>query len=342
MRTCSGIAFILGLAAPVLGDTSDFTIRHWDQSQGLSQASVTALAQDAREFLWVGTFGGLARFDGLSFRHLPLAGPDRVESFEVLCLLAEGDTLWVGTDRGLYRLAGEELESVPLPAPLADRPIATLYRATDGSLWLGSANDGIARLIDGEFAFEPSTGDGRVPALVRLGEDESGRLLLWSARVGPLRLAGKQLESPSAGEHRRIWEQIALAPPLPAPARGPARQPGPAGTARVDLGLYFAAAADPYPEINFNGLSRSVGLVAASPDGSVWLGAEDGLFRGAGGASVASLWVAAVARGSPRCSSTATALSGSEPMARAFTSSYRVCSARSPSMTASPDARSMV
>src|SRR5881296_1016385 len=42
-------------------------MRTWRQLQGLPQSSITALAQDAHGFLWVGTQKGLARFDGVRF-----------------------------------------------------------------------------------------------------------------------------------------------------------------------------------------------------------------------------------------------------------------------------------
>src|SRR5271166_6560603 len=42
----------------------------WQTEQGLSGNSVTALLQDHEGYLWIGTFGGLARFDGETFRLL--------------------------------------------------------------------------------------------------------------------------------------------------------------------------------------------------------------------------------------------------------------------------------
>ena len=36
----------------------------WQTEQGLPQNSVTALLQDHDGYLWIGTFGGLTRFDG--------------------------------------------------------------------------------------------------------------------------------------------------------------------------------------------------------------------------------------------------------------------------------------
>ena len=46
----------------------------WQTEQGLPQNSVTALLQDHDGYLWIGTFGGLARFDGERFRVLDSEG----------------------------------------------------------------------------------------------------------------------------------------------------------------------------------------------------------------------------------------------------------------------------
>ena len=48
------------------------TVRQTEQ--GLPQNSVNALVQDHDGYLWIGTFGGLARFDGERFRVLGSAG----------------------------------------------------------------------------------------------------------------------------------------------------------------------------------------------------------------------------------------------------------------------------
>lgn len=44
-----------------------YTLRQWTVDDGLPVKSITDLYQDQRGFLWVATFSGLARFDGLSF-----------------------------------------------------------------------------------------------------------------------------------------------------------------------------------------------------------------------------------------------------------------------------------
>jgi ligand-binding sensor domain-containing protein len=59
--------------APTVASTaayasSDWIVRTWDTSDGLPQNTINAMVQTRDGFLWVGTSGGLARFDGVRFR----------------------------------------------------------------------------------------------------------------------------------------------------------------------------------------------------------------------------------------------------------------------------------
>jgi hypothetical protein len=69
-------------------------------AKGLSPSIVSAIAQDARGFLWVGTQDGLHRFDGYEFEH-DRANPDDKLALDDATITAlavhPSGTLWVGT-----------------------------------------------------------------------------------------------------------------------------------------------------------------------------------------------------------------------------------------------------
>ena len=52
--------------------SSEWVARWWQTEDGLPQNTVNALLQTRDGFLWVGTSGGLARFDGTRFRKFGL------------------------------------------------------------------------------------------------------------------------------------------------------------------------------------------------------------------------------------------------------------------------------
>ncbi|MDE6854412.1 MAG: hypothetical protein K2J38_05085, partial [Muribaculaceae bacterium] len=71
--------------------------------QGLPDNSVNAFAEDSLGFLWVGTWNGLARYDGRAskiFRH-DVNNPGSLTNDMVRALAGDKDGVWVGTDNGL-------------------------------------------------------------------------------------------------------------------------------------------------------------------------------------------------------------------------------------------------
>lgn len=62
------VAFFLLLVSTLkMAAAPQFRFDSWTTDNGLPQISVNSILQTADGFLWVATFGGLARYDGLRF-----------------------------------------------------------------------------------------------------------------------------------------------------------------------------------------------------------------------------------------------------------------------------------
>jgi signal transduction histidine kinase/ligand-binding sensor domain-containing protein len=84
-----------------IGHAGEYLIDVWDTENHLPNSSVTAIAQTPDGYLWVGTYNGLARFDGLRFVtfdpvNTPALGQARIRDL----FLDERGTLWINTYRG--------------------------------------------------------------------------------------------------------------------------------------------------------------------------------------------------------------------------------------------------
>lgn len=106
----------------------------WTQEQGNALPEITALAQTADGYLWLGTHTGLVRFDGMRF--VPLDTPSG-EKPDVLSLLPSADGgLWIRTLNAITRLYRGRL----VRYPEADRWLAGLNHSISldhaGNLWL--------------------------------------------------------------------------------------------------------------------------------------------------------------------------------------------------------------
>lgn len=85
---------VIGKAEPVYIDS----YRNFGIDEGLPQASVNALLQGRDGYLWIGTYGGLVRFDGDSFKTFH-ASPGGLVSNRILSLHEDRrGRLWIGTE----------------------------------------------------------------------------------------------------------------------------------------------------------------------------------------------------------------------------------------------------
>src|SRR3954452_16016972 len=83
------------LAATFLAD--GYSIRVWQTEDGLPQNLVTSAVQTRDGYLWLGTFGGLARFDGERFQVFDAANTPEIADSHITSLFEDAKgTLWIG------------------------------------------------------------------------------------------------------------------------------------------------------------------------------------------------------------------------------------------------------
>ncbi|WP_460813090.1 EAL domain-containing protein [Luteimonas pelagia] len=187
---------MLAMAAPARADVREFFFERLGSEQGLAQNTVTSLAQDAHGFVWVGTQGGLHRYDGQRFqpfRHDPRRLGGLPDSFVTALATSDDGVLWIGTySQYVTRL---DLRSGTFRTyPGAASPGAEHVRALlphDGHVWVGTSL-GLERLApasgvrDLVLRIPAKTGAQRAQALVA---DRAGAVWFGSSaglhRVGP-------------------------------------------------------------------------------------------------------------------------------------------------------------
>lgn len=168
----------------------------------LADAGVTALREDVREGLWIGTSRGrLLRKVHDAF--LPLT--NRVARGAVTALEQEPDgTLWVGSVAGgLVRVAADAVSTFSTTNGLLSNEIRTLHRDADGTLWIGTGGGGLARLKAGRlenFTARQGLGDDTVSQIL---EDDQGRLWLGCNR-GIFRVSKTELDALATGTTKLI------------------------------------------------------------------------------------------------------------------------------------------
>ena len=102
----SALSAPAALAATTLSARFAPDLRRYDSDQGLPQNSVTALLKDRAGYLWIGTYGGLVRYDGHDFRSYGSHAGDGPPSDRIIALLEDPQgRLWIATENaGVGRL----------------------------------------------------------------------------------------------------------------------------------------------------------------------------------------------------------------------------------------------
>ncbi len=170
--------------APRANDSTFSTnrLRQWTADDGLPQADVHCLLQSRGGYLWVGTMGGLVRFDGKAFVPVPL-NPLR----SVFCLaLAEDPSgaIWVGTTDGLARLAGNNVTTLTTQDGLLDNRIEALWSSPSGAIWIGTGRGLNIWLQDKLTAPELKGRDKHEREILSFHQERKDRLWIVGGNVG--------------------------------------------------------------------------------------------------------------------------------------------------------------
>jgi signal transduction histidine kinase/ligand-binding sensor domain-containing protein len=136
-----------------------YSIQNWQIEDGLPQNAVTSVVQARNGYLWVGTYSGLARFDGVQFT-----------------VFDENNT-----------------------PELHDSRVTSLFEADDGKLWIGHENGGVTSYQDGRFHAVNYNANRSGGKIVDIGTDQAGAVWLLNQQGLLTRLKDGLVLTPSAG-----------------------------------------------------------------------------------------------------------------------------------------------
>jgi len=158
-------------------------MRLWQVENGLPQNEITSVVQAHDGYLWVGTYSGLARFDGVRFTVFDNKNTPALPSRRVTSLFESSDhRLWIGFENGGVAVFKDGTFSpVKISAPWARRKISGLTEDGAGEVWLLDASGLLARIRDG-LVLSPQK--GTAAKLLSLARTASGSI--WVARDGHL------------------------------------------------------------------------------------------------------------------------------------------------------------
>ena len=190
--------FFSALAAP-----PNYFTRIWQVEQGLPQNKVTAVVQTRDGYLWLGTYNGLARFDGVRFTVFNDNNTPELRSSRITSLFeADDGTLWIGTENGnVSQYKDGHFAAVPLRANWRGGKIYAISSDEAGDVWLMNETGELVRVRDGQVLAPAAGVIAKVVALTRSASgqiwvDREGRVsLLKQGQLQPVGFAATNSET---------------------------------------------------------------------------------------------------------------------------------------------------
>jgi|WetSurMetagenome_2_1015567.scaffolds.fasta_scaffold15283_2 signal transduction histidine kinase/ligand-binding sensor domain-containing protein len=146
-------------------------------ADGLAGNRITALCQDSKGYLWIGTFDGLSVYDGLTFKNYTVT--DGLASSLVWCIAESRrtpGTMWIGTEGGLSNIRDGIFSTVRLGPGTGAGKVYSLLEDRAGTLWYTTGNGIHRRAGDSVTVVVPVASMATVSNLV---ESADGRV--WAA-----------------------------------------------------------------------------------------------------------------------------------------------------------------
>jgi signal transduction histidine kinase/ligand-binding sensor domain-containing protein len=155
-------AFVLGTALAVLHPAparaldpgkplGAYTVEVWGMRDGLYGASVRGIDQTADGYLWIASYGGVARYDGSRIVHLPVEPPGDMGGIAA----DQRGVLYIVPRRGAIRCAHRD-RLVPCPSAVpalnGETPTFNMNRDRAGTIWMSGVKRVMAANLRGEAA----------------------------------------------------------------------------------------------------------------------------------------------------------------------------------------------
>jgi len=188
---------------------SGYTRHVWQASDGLPEQTVQAFAQTRDGYLWIGTSGGLVRFDGVHFTVFDRQNTPALHENSVFCLMVSRDgALWIGTEGGgIARMIDGRFQSWTTKEGLSSDFVRTLFQDASGILWAGTDN-GLMQFRQGRFVRVDGTAAIPQLSVHIIFQDRAGRLWAGGYRLACIEHMTARMYSLGAGFGQNMVKSI--------------------------------------------------------------------------------------------------------------------------------------
>ncbi len=126
---------------------SQFPLKSWDMDKGMPSDMVVRLAQSKDGYIWMATYKGMSRFDGVRFTSYNHTSSSAIESVTIQDIAQDSTgALWFSSHKGITTYKNHVfLKDTNLNALSKENIEALYYHKLTNTLWIGTNSKGVYR-----------------------------------------------------------------------------------------------------------------------------------------------------------------------------------------------------
>ena len=168
---------VLGVGM-LAANEEQYSIQSWQTDEGLPQNTVTAVFQGRDGYIWMGTYNGMARFDGVHFTVFDSANTPGLKNSRITSLYQTSDkTIWIGHETGeISSLRDSRFTNSFFPRNWPKEEIVAISEDEQGDVWALNLRGMLQRMRDQKILLPPVPVEPNSLARPSFSEHKSGEL----------------------------------------------------------------------------------------------------------------------------------------------------------------------
>ena len=165
-----------------------FVVRNYTTENGLPLNATETVFEDNSGFIWIGTQGGLVRFDGKDFRIFNTKNTPELKNDSIKSINEDSaGRLIVGTISGLVVMENGEFKRFGVEEGLGNEAIVSIEKCGENKIWLGTMkglyifeNEKFKRVLDNTELADKM--------IIRIFKSSDGTMFVSAARSGVFKI----------------------------------------------------------------------------------------------------------------------------------------------------------
>lgn len=122
--------------------SQQYNFVNYSIEEGLAQSQVRAISQDNTGYLWIGTLGGLSKFDGINFESF--STNDGLMDNQINAIYTDDKgKVWLGTNGGFSVYDGNVFKNYFFKEELAENSVLSIAKDRFGNMWFATDGGGM-------------------------------------------------------------------------------------------------------------------------------------------------------------------------------------------------------